>query len=138
MYLSTDIMGEKRIDLAYPIQNLDLIKEVVVVSMFSDNVHYQIREPLKVLLTTNEERQLQLFMDRELNTSIARKLITTPLDANDNIIKTDKFACITEMALSLDKLNNTDNLEDGRLSNILHRYHVTGSEEFTSSEPVAP
>ena len=42
------------------------------------------------------------------------------------------------MVLSLDELDNTDNLEDGRLSNILLSYHVTGSEEFTSSEPVTP
>ena len=61
-----------------------------------------------------------------------------PLDANDNIVKMDKLACITELVLSLDELNNTDNLEDGRLSNILLRYHVTGSEEFTCFEPVTP
>ena len=74
-------------------------------------------------------------MDRELSASIGRKLITTPLDANDKIIKTDKLACIMEVVLSLDELNNTDNLEDGRLSNFLFRYHVTCSEEFTSFEP---
>ena len=50
----------------------------------------------------------------------------------------DKLAFVTEMVLSLDKLNNTDNLEDGRLSNTLLRYHVTGSEEFMNVEPVAP
>ena len=52
----TDIVGEKRINLTYPIWNLDLGKEVAVVSMFSDNVHYQIRELLKVLLIMNEEK----------------------------------------------------------------------------------
>ena len=51
--------------------------------------------------------------------------------ANDNIIKMNNLACITEVGLSLDELENADNLEDGRLSNILLRYHVTGSEEFT-------
>ena len=60
------------------------------------------------------------------------------LDADKNIIKTNKLAGIMEVVLSLDKLDNTDNLEDGRLSNVLHRYHVTGSEEFTSFEPVTP
>ena len=45
MYIMiTDILGEKRIDLAYPIQNLDSSKEVAIVSMFSNNVQYQIRE----------------------------------------------------------------------------------------------
>ena len=77
--------------------------------------------------TAHNEQTRQLlegvFMDRELNVSIGRKLITTPLDANNNIVKTDKFACVMEVVLSLDELNN---LEDGRLSNILLRYHVTG------------
>ena len=50
-------------------------------------------------------------------------------------MKIDKLACITEMVLRLDKF---DNLEDGRLSNALLKYHVTGSGEFTSFEPVTP
>ena len=50
----------------------------------------------------------------------------------------DKLACIMEMVLSLDKCDNTDNLEDRRFSNILLWYHVTGSEEFMSFEPVSP
>ena len=54
----------------------------------------------------------------------------------DNIIKMEKLTCITEMALSLEELDNIDNLEDERLSNILLRYYVTGSEEFTSFELV--
>ena len=109
--------------------------------MFSNNVQYQIREPLKVLLIMNEAKQLPegvFTTDRELNTSVGRKLITTLLDANDNIIKTDKFACVMEMDLSLDEFNNADNLEDRRLSKVLFRYHVTGSEEFASFDPVEP
>ena len=35
----------------------------------------------------------------------------------------------------LGRLDNTDNLEDGSFSNVLLRYHVTGSEEFTCFEP---
>ena len=60
-----------------PISNLDLSNEVTIVSMFSNNIQYQIREPLKVLLIMNEEKQLLdgVFMDRELNVSIERKLI---------------------------------------------------------------
>ena len=48
-----------------------------------------------------------------------------------------KLACVMEMVLSLDELNNTDNLEDGRLSNVQLRHHVTVSKEFMSFEPVA-
>ena len=46
-------------------------------------------------------------MDWELNASIGRKLITTPLDVNDNIVRKDKLAFTMEMVLSLDKHNNT-------------------------------
>ena len=90
MYITiTDVVGEKRINLAYPIRNLYSSKEVAVVSMFSDNVQYQIREPLNVLPIMNNERQLPegVFMDRELSASLGKKLITTPLDASDNLSK---------------------------------------------------
>ena len=92
------------------------------------------------MLIMNKEKQLLegMLMGRELHTSIRRKVITTPLDVNDNIVKTDKLACITEIVLSLDKPNNTYNPGDRRLSNILLRYHMTGSEEFTGFEPVTP
>ena len=43
-----------------------------------------------------------------------------------------------EMVISLNELNKTDNLENRRPSNILVRYHVTDSKEFTISEPVIP
>ena len=105
MYITiTDIMGEKRIHLAYPIRNLS--KEVTVINMCSNNVQYQIREPLIVLLIMNYERQLpeRVFTDRKLNVSIGRKLITTPHNVNDNIVKMDKLACVTEVVFSLDKL----------------------------------
>ena len=46
MYITiTGIVGEKRIDLAYPIKNLNSNKEVAVVSMFSDNIQYEFMEP---------------------------------------------------------------------------------------------
>ena len=42
------------------------------------------------------------------------------------------------MVLSLDELDNTDNLEDRRLSNVLLRDHRTGSDEYTCLNPVTP
>ena len=68
-----DIICEKRIDLAYPIQG----KEVAVISMFSDNIQYWIRKTLKVILSNEEVRLPEgVFMDRELNLSVGRKVIT--------------------------------------------------------------
>ena len=77
-------------------------------------------------------------MARELNASIGRKLIITTLDLNDKIVKTDQLACVMKVVLSLDELDSTDNPKDRRLSNTLLGYHVTGSEEFMSFEPVSP
>ena len=70
--------------------------------------------------------------------SLGGNLIITSLIAKGDIDKTDKLASVMEMLIRLDELNNTDNLEDRRLGNILLRYHVTGSEDFSCFEPVAP
>ena len=111
MYVTiTDIVSEKRISLNYPIWG----KKAVIISMFSDNIQYKIKETLKVLLITNEEKWLPevVFMGRELSMFIARKVITTPLDVNDHIVKTDMLAHFMEVVRSLDELNNNDNLDD--------------------------
>ena len=42
------------------------------------------------------------------------------------------------MIVNLNKLDNTDNLEDGRPSNVLLTYHVTANEDFTCFEPNTP
>ena len=53
---------------------------------------------------------------------------------DDQVTKTNKLKGITEMILSLDELDNTVNLEDGRPSNSLLTYHVTDDKDFTSFE----
>ena len=52
MYIMiNNLIGEKRIDVTYPIKG----KEVAVVSVFSNNVQYWIKKPLKLLLSNREE-----------------------------------------------------------------------------------
>ena len=120
MYITiTDIVGEKRINLDYPIWS----KEVAIISMFSDNIQYKIKETLKVLLIMNEEKPM--LMSREINAFVGRKVITTLLDANDHFVKMDKLAHVIEVVISLGELDSTDNLEDINLSNMLLRYQVT-------------
>ena len=108
--------------------------------MFSDNVQHWIKEPLNVPLITNKEKWLlkEMFMGRELSMFVGRKVITTILDTNENIVKMDKLAGVTEMVFSLDKLDNTDNLGDRSFSNVLLRNQVTGSGDFTYLESVEP
>ena len=60
------------------------------------------------------------------------------MNGSKNIIKTNKLAGVTEMVISLNELNNSNNLEDGKPSNVLLRHHMTISEEFTNFEPVTP
>ena len=76
------------------------------------------------------------FTGRELSAFVVRKVMTTSLDTNENIVKTDKLACVTEVVFSLDELDNTDTLEDRNLSNMLFRHHLTANGEFASFEPV--
>ena len=89
-------------------------------------------------MITNEEGQLPegVFTGRELNEFVGRKRITASLDTKENVLKANKLAGIMEMVISLDELDNNDNLESGRLSSILRQYYVSDSEEFINFEPV--
>ena len=112
----TDIVGEKRIDLDYPIWG----KEVTVVSLFSDNVQYLVKKTLKLRLPNGEKILLEGgFTAGELSMFVGRNLLINPMDASENIIKMNKLAGITEMLVSLNELYSSDNLEDGKPSNVL-------------------
>ena len=73
MYITViDVVGEKRVILAYPIWG----KEVAVISMFSDNIQYQMRESLNLLLIMNEETLLpkRKLTGSELSMFVGRKV----------------------------------------------------------------
>ena len=53
-----DVIGEKTIDLSYPIQNFDSSKEVAVVSMFSDNIQYEMTETFYLKLIDGSQKQI--------------------------------------------------------------------------------
>ena len=60
------------------------------------------------------------------------------LDSRDDILMTNKLEKVTKMAISLNELDNSDNLEDGQPSNTLFMYYVTGPEYSMHFEPVTP
>ena len=60
------------------------------------------------------------------------------LDSRDDVLRTNKLKKITKVAISLNELDNSDNLEDGRPSDTLFTYYVTSSEDFTRFEPRNP
>ena len=77
-------------------------------------------------------------MDKELNSLIGMELKSQMLEFCNDMLRTNKLEGITTMIISLNKLDNSDNLEDGRPSNILFTYHVTSSECYMLFEPQTP
>ena len=140
MYITIDnIIGEKRIDLSYSIRNFDSSKEIAVVSMFSDNIQYEITKPLGLKLMDGSKKQVlnKTYSSREISVLVEGKLLLANLDKDPRIIKTNKLAKITDMIFNLDELNNSDNLEDGIPSNTLFTYYVSSSEDIMRFEPKA-
>ena len=138
MYITiNDIIGEKMIDPSYPIHSR---KELAVVSMHSSNSQILLHRSIEVLLKTSKKIVLNkgVYTDKELNSLIGMELKSPMLDSCNDVLRTDKLERITKMIISLNELNNSDNLEDGRPSNILFTYYVTSSECYTLFEPQTP
>ena len=132
-----DILDEKTIDLSYPIYPE---KEIAVVSMFRINSQILFQKSMEVLLYTGKKIVLNkgVYTDREQDSLMGMELKSQMLDSRDDVLRTNKLKKITKMAISLNELDNSDNLEDGRPSNTLFTYYVTSSEDFTRFEPRNP
>ena len=137
MYITiNDIKDEKRIDLSYPIIPRE---EIAVVSMDSNNAQYWLQGPIEVLSITGEKIVLNkaVYTDKELNEIIGQEL-KSQIGDRDDILKTSKLVNGTKITISLNELDNSDNLEDGKPSNTLYTYYVTGPEYSTHFEPHSP
>ena len=73
-------------------------------------------------------------MDKELNSLIGTELKSQMLDSHNDIQRTKKLVNGTKITISLNELNNSDNLEDGKPSKTLFMYFVTSLEYFTHFE----
>ena len=90
MYITiNDIIGEKRIDLSYPIKG----KEIAVISMLSSNVQYWLQGSIKVLLKMGKKIVLNkgVYTDKELNSLIGTELKCQMLDSRDDVLRTNKL-----------------------------------------------
>ena len=132
-----DIIGEKTIHLAYSIKNFDSSKEVAIVSMLSENIGYEFTEPWRMELELGN-KQVTAYMRRELIGLIEGKIELTLCNDNSQINSMNKLADVKEIVLNLNELDNTYDLEDGKLSNALLTYYMTGFEELISLETVTP
>ena len=114
--------------------------EIAVVSMLGDNVQYWLQGSIEVLLKTGEKIVLNkgVYMDKEPNSLIGTELKSQMLDSRNAVLRTNKLEKVMKMVISLNELDNSDNLEDGKPSNALFRYYVTGPEYSTHFEPCTP
>ena len=134
MYITiNDFIGEKRIDLSYPIHPR---KEIAVVSMLSNNVQYWLQGSIEVLSLTGKKIVLNkgVYTGKELDSLIGTKM-KSQMDDHDDVLRTSKLDNGTKITISLNELDNSDNLEDGHPSNTLFMYYMTGPEYFTHFEP---
>ena len=135
MYITiNDIKGEKTIDLFYPIHSK---KEIAVVSIHISNFQILLHRSIEVLLKTSKKIVLNkgVYTDKELNSLIGTELKSQMMDYRNDIQRTNKLVNGTKITISLNELNNSDNLEDGKPSNTLFTYFVTSPEYFTHPNP---
>ena len=135
MYITiNDIKGEKTIDLSYPIHSK---KEIAFVSVHISNSQILLHKSIEFLLKTGKKIVLNkgVYMDKELNSLIGMELKSQILDSHNHIHRTNKLVNGTKITVSLNELNNSDNLEDGKPSNTLFMYFVTSPEYFMHFEP---
>ena len=134
MYITiNDFKGEKRIDLSYQIFSG---KEIAVVSMLSNNIQYWLQRPIETLSITGEKILLNKgeYTDKELNAIIGQKM-KSRMNDQDDVLRTSRLYGGTKITISLNELNNSDNLEDGHPINTLFTYYVTDPEHFMHFKP---
>ena len=78
-----------------------------------------------------------MYTDEELNAMTGLEYKLTML-RNNYTTKKNKLGDVTEMVISLSKLNNSNNLEDGRPRSTLFMYYVIDPKDFTNFRPVRP
>ena len=107
--------------------------------MLSDNIRYKVLK-LHSVMDSDSKKLIPsgTYAGRELLSMLEGMVELNKFLVDEQVTKTNKLKGITEMIINLDKLDNSNNLEDGRPSNSLLTYHVTSNEDFTSFEPQTP
>ena len=125
--------------LTYLIQFIQK-KETAVVSMHSNNSQILLHRSIEFLLKTGKKIVLNkgVYTDKELNSLIGTELKLQMLDSHNDIQRTNKLVNGTKITISLNELDNSDNLEDGKQSNLLFSHYVTSSQCYTLFEPQSP
>ena len=142
MYITiNDVIGEKMIDLSYPIHSTaGRGKEIAVVSIHISNAQILLHRSIEVLLKTGKKIVLNegVYTDKELNSLIGMELKSQMLDFLNDVQRTKKLVNGTKITIGLNELDNSANVEDGKPSNTLFMYFVTSPEYFMHFEPQSP
>ena len=77
------------------------------------------------------------YTDKELNAIIGQKM-KSRMNDRDDVLRTSRLYGGTKITISLNELDNSDNLKDGHPSNTLFTYYATDSEYFMRFEPQTP
>ena len=114
MYITiNDVIGEKTIDLSYPINpTAGRGKEIAVVSMHISNSQILLHRSIEFLLKTGKKIVLNegVYTDKELNSLTGMELKSQLLDSRNDILRTKKLVNGTKITISLNELDNSDNL----------------------------
>ena len=60
-----------------------------------------------------------VYTDKELNTLIGTELRSQMIDSREDVLRTNKLEKVTKMVISLNELDNSDNLEDWKTQQCL-------------------
>ena len=100
MYITiNDVIGEKTIDLSYPIYPE---REIAVVSMSSNNSQILLKKSMEVLLYTGKKIVLNkgVYTDKELDSLIGTELKSQMLDSRDDVLRTNKLKKLQRWSLA--------------------------------------
>ena len=115
MYITiNDIKGEITIDLSYPINpTAGQGKEIAVVSMHISNSQILLHRSIEVLSIMGKKIVLNkgVYTDKELNSLLGMELKSQLLDSHNDIQRTNKLVNGTKITISLNELDNSDNLQ---------------------------
>ena len=108
--------------------------------MHISNSQILLHRSIEVLSVTGKKIVLNkgVYTDKELNSLIGTELKSQMLDSRNDILRTNKLVNGTKISITLNELDNSDNLEDGKPSNTLFTYFVTSSEHYTLFKPQTP
>ena len=103
-------------------------------------LQYWLQGTIEVLLKTGKKIVLNkaVYTNKELNALTGLELKSQMIDSREDILRTNKLEKVMKLTISLNELDNSDKLEDGRPSNTLFTYYVTSPEYSMHFEPVTP